>query len=252
MTRKIIQTSDDFWNIRGSYKILGLIDLGTQASLVRLQSGKFVLLDSYTLTGEPKKLVMELTDNGEAVEAILNLHPFHTLHCANMHRDFPAARLFGTARHVERLPELPWESLRTEDVELQQEYSDDFEFSIPRGVEFISDNEKVHFSSVLAYHPSSLTIHVDDTFVYARKRLSFHPTLAKVLEKRAGAVAEFREWAETLATEWGQAENLCAAHISALTANRLGGTSMGERILKALDGVSGKLDAHERKYGQVN
>ena len=77
---KILQLSDDFWNIRGSFKIAGLIDIGTQASLIRRENGKFVFLDSYTLGGAVRKEVDELTNAGEDVEAVLNLHPFHTIH----------------------------------------------------------------------------------------------------------------------------------------------------------------------------
>jgi hypothetical protein len=45
MTGQLIHVADNFWNIRGSYRIGGVIDVGTQASLVRLANGKFVLLD---------------------------------------------------------------------------------------------------------------------------------------------------------------------------------------------------------------
>ena len=255
----IIKISENFWNIRGSFKIAGLIDVGTQASLVRLASGKFVFLDAYTLSDKVKNEVFYLTDEGAAVEAILNLHPFHTLHCENMHRDFPDARLYGTRRHHERLQGLPWESVKTEDRELHEFYSGDFEFSIPRGVDFISDDENVHFSSVLAHHTPSGTVHVDDTLVYLdvpllpaflgfSDRLGFHPTLPKVLEKRDGAVADFREWTNHLADTWGQARHLCAAHTGVLTGRKLEVESLGNRILSALERVSGTLDKHQRKF----
>jgi hypothetical protein len=61
MSGQFIRVSEGFWNIRGSFKIAGVIDVGTQASLVRLTSGKFVLLDSYTLSGAVKRQVNELT-----------------------------------------------------------------------------------------------------------------------------------------------------------------------------------------------
>ena len=32
MSDRILQVADDFWNIRGSFKIGGLVDIGTQAS----------------------------------------------------------------------------------------------------------------------------------------------------------------------------------------------------------------------------
>jgi hypothetical protein len=49
MSEQIIKIADDFWNIRGEFKIGGIVNIGTHASLVRCASGKFVLLDAYTL-----------------------------------------------------------------------------------------------------------------------------------------------------------------------------------------------------------
>lgn len=46
MADRIVEISEDFWNIRGSFKIGGLLDIGTQASLARLGDGRYVLLDS--------------------------------------------------------------------------------------------------------------------------------------------------------------------------------------------------------------
>ena len=260
MRPHIIQVADDFWNIRGSFKIGGVVDIGTQASLVRRGNGKFVFLDSYTLSGVVEREVLELTNGGQDVEAILNVHPFHTVFARKMHERFPQAKLYGTARHVPRLPELPWEALRTEDPELHAMFAEDFDFSVPRGVDFISANENVHFSSVLVLHRPSKTIHVDDTLMYVRlprlmrvvglpDAMSFHPTLAKALEKRAGAASDFRDWAEELAARWRDAENLCAAHTATLTSRKNQGPSIHARFVKALGKVGGTLAAHERKYG---
>ena len=58
----------------------GVLNVGTQSSLVKLAEGRFVFLDSYTLNGEIRERVMTLTDQGRTVEAALNVHPFHTLH----------------------------------------------------------------------------------------------------------------------------------------------------------------------------
>ena len=260
MRSRTIHVADDFWNIRGSFKIGGVVDIGTQASLVRRSNGKFVFLDSYTLSGEVEREVLELTNGGADVEAILNVHPFHTVFARKMHERFPRAKLYGTARHVSRFPELPWEMLRTEDPELHEVFAEDFHFSVPRGVDFISANENVHFSSVLVLHRASKTIHVDDTLMYVRlprpmrvlglgDAMSFHPTLAKALEKRAGAASDFRGWAKELAERWRDAENLCAAHTATLTAQKNKGASIHGRLLTALGKVEGKLAAHERKYG---
>jgi hypothetical protein len=255
-----LHIADDFWNIRGSFKIGGVVDIGTQASLVRRGNGQFVFLDSYSLSGAVEAEVLELTNGGKDVAAILNVHPFHTVFARKMHERFPHAKLYGTARHVSRFPELPWEALRTEDPELHAMFADDFEFSVPRGVDFISANENIHFSSVLVLHRASKTIHVDDTFMYVRfpkmmrllrlkDSLSFHPTLAKALEKRAGAAQDFRDWAAELAERWRNAENLCAAHTATLTSRENSGASVHTRVVRALANVERTLAAHQRKHG---
>ena len=259
MGSKILQTSDNFWNIRGSFRIAGVIDIGTQASLVRLTSGKFVFLDSYTLSGSVLQEVDQLTDNGKNVVAVLNLHPFHTVHVNWMHEKYPAASHYGTARHLSKFRELDWQPGCTEDLKTQAKFAADFEFSVPRGVEFISDDENVHFSSVLVFHPESGSIHVDDTLMYIRlpglmrffglsDPVSFHLTLSKVLEKRPGASQEFREWAMEIAENWNNAEHLCAAHTATLLADDQQ-ISISERIIKALDKVESTLKSHERRYG---
>jgi hypothetical protein len=79
--------------------------------------------------------------------------------------------------------------------------------------------------------------------------VSFHPTLAKALERRAGAAKDFRAWANELIERWRDAENLCAAHTAALLAVDNRGDSIHARMVNALDKVSGTLDSHERKYG---
>ena len=258
--RKIIKLSDDFWNIRGTFRIGGILDVGTHASLVRMANGKFVFLDSYAFSGEVARELNRITSNGSEVEAVINLHPFHTVHVEAMHRQFPGAKLYGTARHLTKFPELPWQALRTEDEALHARFADDFEFSVPQGVDFISADENVHFSSVLAYHKASGTIHVDDTYMYSRLPAvlnlvglgdvtRFHPTLGKALEPRAGAARDFRRWAETSIASWGDARNLCTAHLATLSAERNSGPSIQDRLRDALAHVEHILKRHERKHG---
>jgi len=260
MTGHILHVADDFWNIRGSYRIGGVIDVGTQSSLVRLASGKFVMLDSYTVRGAAKRKIGELTRGGEDIEAIINVHPFHTVHVRKVHELYPHAALYGTARHRSRFPGLPWADTCTEDPVFHEQFAEDFDFSVPRGVDFISADENVHFSSVLVLHRASMTIHSDDTLMYLRlpglmrffglgDAVGFHPTLAKALEKRAGASADFRKWANELIERWQEAKNLCAAHTGALLAGENRGDSIYARLLKALDKVEKTLKSHERKHG---
>lgn len=260
MKEEIIEVSPDFWNIRGSFKIGGVVDIKTHASLVRLANGKFVFLDSYSLSDAARERVAEILGKTGVLEAIINLHPFHTVHVERMHQLYPQARLYGTVRHLERFPDLPWEDERTEDPALHALYADDFEFSVPRGVDFVSSNENIHFSSVLIMHKTSHTVHVDDTLMYLelplplrlvgwKDSLGFHPTLAKALEQRAGAVQAFREWATEFIEGWGDAENICAAHTAPLLARNYAGPSIAARLRKALKRCEPKLRVHERRYG---
>lgn len=260
MDKKIIHVADGFWNIRGSFKIGGLIDVGTHASLVRRENGKYIFLDSYTFGDDEKRHLDEITHGGKDVEAIVNVHPFHTLHVKAMHARYPHARLYGTSRHLSRFPELPWEKTPIEDPAAHAVFAGDFDFSIPRGVDFISANEDVHSSSVIVLHRASRTIHVDDTLMYIRLPLpmrllglhgtvSFHPRLAQALEKRPGAARDFRQWAKELADRFHDAENLCTAHTATLRARDNAGAPIKVRILEALEKVEKMLRAHERKYG---
>lgn len=254
----VIEVGDGFWNIRGSFKIGGIVDVGTQASLVRTGEG-YLILDACELKDETRGWLDAQTDGGRRVRAVLHLHPFHTVFARRLHERYPKAPLYGTARHAAKLPGLPWEMLRTEDPALHARFADDLAFSVPRGVDFIPDNESLHFTSVLAFHPASKTLHVDDTLIYMelprllrslkRDLLRLHPTLPKVLERRPGAVADFREWTRDLVERCRSMDNLCAAHSAVLLGRHHRGPPLAERVQAAVDAVSGKLAAHERKHG---
>lgn len=260
MPSRLIRIADDFWNVRGTFRIAGLIDIGTQMSLLRRPGGRFVLLDACGMSRTTAREFDELTDGGEAIEAVLHLHPFHTMSVADMQRRLPGARLYGTARHVDKDPDLPWQSGKTNERQVHDEFADVLDFSVPAGVDFISSNQNVHFSSVLAYHRASKTIHSDDTIMYVRlprvlglfgidDAFTFHPTLARALERRAGAAEDFRRWARALARDWGDATAVCAAHTAVLRGAADGTAPVGDRLRDALDRAEPTLGRHERRYG---
>jgi hypothetical protein len=260
MSSRWQEMGEGFWNLRGSFRIGGVVDIGTHCSLARLSSGRWLFLDACPLDDEAAAQVDRITGGGEALEAVLNLHPFHTVYVPALHERYPNLALHGTARHQRQLPDLPWQQERCEDEALQQRYASDLAFTIPRGVDFISANEQIHFSSVLALHRASQAIHVDDTLMCLRMPLplrwlgvrelvSFHPTLAFALEKRAGAAADFRQWAEGLIAEWGDAQVLCAAHNSCLQTADLGPQGLRPLLRRALQKMNGTLRSHERQWG---
>jgi hypothetical protein len=258
MPRPVIEVDDGFWNLRGSYKVANLVELGTHMSLVRLASGRYLALDACGLGPETRALIDDKTRGGEALEAVLHLHPFHTLHVRALHQLYPKARLYGTARHRTELADLPWEALQTEDPALHEQFAADFDFSVPSGVDLVTPNPKVHFGSVLAIHRATQTMHVDDTLIYARLpgplRLfgrdvtRFHPGLRSALRREPGASGAFRAWARGLIGRAATLRNLCAAHSSTLLARDNDGPPIAARIEGALGRAEGTLRAHEQQH----
>jgi len=249
----LIDVGNGFWNVRGSFRVFGIVDIGTQMSLVRKADGRFVVLDGYTLEGELADRVMALTEGGSLVDAVLHLHPFHTLHVDATFARFPDARHYGTTRHKRKSPDVPWQEPTTDSAELHELFAQDLTFSVPRGVAFIPDNENLHFASVLAVHPASRTLHVDDTLMFNKLPLvggvGFHPTLKQVLLPEKGAAAEFRAWTHELVELCRGVDHLCAAHTRPLLSVAQDGPPLAERVQSAVDGIDKVLAAHEKKHG---
>ena len=227
MADQIHDLGNGFWNIQGTFKIGGLVDIGTQCSLVQLASGKFIFLDSYCLKDDVRAEVMALTNNGQDVEAVLNLHPFHTVFCEEMASDFPNAKFYGSERHHKKIPSVNWESDYVESEAVTSRYPE-LEFSLPRGIHYIHPNEHIHASSLLAYHPVSKSLHVDDTFVTPPDflpsiitgflpEIALHPTTKKALLEEPNAGEAYCDWANEVANQWSETRNFCAAHSGVLT-----------------------------------
>jgi len=223
MVHTIHDLGQGFWTIRGDFRIAGVLNVGTQAGLVQLRSGRFVMLDSYPLSGAVREAVMKLTDQGRAVQAVLNLHPFHTLHCATTAKDFPTAKLYGSQRHQRLHPDLAWQPDLVESQKVQDMFADDLTLSLPRGIDYISGNESVHAGSLLAWHPNSRTLHVDDTIclltapnalklIIQDTKIFLHPTMPKALLPQAEAVIMLEEWINQLSQMTANLRWLCAAH----------------------------------------
>lgn len=247
MAEHLLDLGNGFWNLRGNFRLGGVMNIGTQCSFVRLQSGRFVILDSYGFGAETAAQIAAITQNGRLVEAVLNLHPFHTLHCRTIAARFPRARLYGSRRHHEMVSDLDWQPATVDSPEVAALYADDLRFSLPSGVDFISANPRIHAGSLLCYHPASRNLHVDDTLIVLphlvrqilrQPPISFHPTIADALEDRPDAAQDFRDWVHRLATGWQDVRNVCAAH-SGIANMREDGFSRG--LLQALHQVEPKL-----------
>lgn len=253
MTERMQDYGNGFHHIRGEFRLGGVVNIGTHCAIVELPDGGFLFLDSYDLPDAIRREIDALTDGGSQVKAIANLHPFHTMHCEWMHRTFPNADLYGTRRHHDKLPHLPWQESLCESDALQKRFGDTMQFSVPRGVDLVCEKESVHFGSVLAFHPASGTIFVDDTLSYLKApfplsrlpmtgRLDFHPALPGALKRERGAAKAFREWAYELAEQWQDTRRIATAHNATLELER---GQFPELIGAALGRVRGLLDRHE-------
>lgn len=249
--------ADTFWNIRGTYRVAGVLDIGTHMSVVQRGNGRFVVIDGCALDGARRDALLALTADGHRVDAIVNVHPFHTMHVEETHRLFPDAALHGTARHRRLAPSLPWSAPPVEDWADEHPYTDILDLSIPDGVHFTCADERVHVGSVLVRHRQSGVVHVDDTLnVWAapgvlrgmlpQSSLRMHPMLPRALKAEAGAADAYGAWARGLASRWAGTRVVCAAH-SAVRHLPQGGFE--REIEEALGRVASTLARHRARYG---
>lgn len=251
------QLDDAFWNIRGTYRVAGVLDIGTHMSLVRRGNGRFVVIDGCGLDNAQHEALMALTRSGGLVDAVVHVHPFHTLHVEATHRLFPDAALHGTARHRRLAPSLPWSAVPVEEWTDGHPLADVFDLSVPDGVYFACVDERVHVSSVLVRHRQSGIVHVDDTLnvlagpgrlreVLPQSSLRMHPMLRHALKPEPGAADAYAAWARALGARWADTRIVCAAH-SAVRHLPAGGFE--REMGTALARVSRTLDRHRALNG---
>lgn len=251
------QLAENFWNLRGPQRVAGVINVGTHMSVVRRTNGRFVVVDAAPLDGAQRDALLSLTDGGTLVDAVVHVHPFHTLNVETLHRLLPSVPIHGTARHRRKVPTVPWAGEPIEAWGADNPLAEVFELSIPDGVDFVCPDERVHVASVLIRHRQSGIVHVDDTLnvmaapgvlgrVLPQSSLRMHPMLGKALTPRRGAADAYVAWARDLARRWADTPFVCAAH-SAVRELPAGGFT--HEVLAALDRVSPTLQRHRQQHG---
>lgn len=227
-------------------------------SFIRLSTGKFLVLDCIDLSNAAvKQEVDTLTENGSLIEAVLGVHPFHTLFFPAFQKLYPSAAYYGTPRHLRNFKDMTWNGCLGDDKTRELWEGEGVLMRIPAGAEFeFPPAEDVHFSSVVVFHAPSKTIHVDDTFQYfhgagwllrmlgKKDNLMEFWSLEKGLNHTTESPEQFREWVEHLVQEW-DFENMCAAHNN----TKIGGAK--ELLQAALVKAQPEFDRLTKKWSNV-
>jgi hypothetical protein len=242
----IIEVAPGFYNIRSSFKTFaGLIDIGTHMSLLKLTTGKFLVVDTVPLTPELKTQIDNLTQGGTLIDAVIASHPFHTLAFPAFYQAYPDLRYFGTPRHIRRLKDIPWVGdLNVE--ETRKLWEPEVQMRIPAGAEFVAPEPEAynHFNSVWVFYAPGRTIHVDDTVLYFQNpgtiiklagkkkgEMEFHSSMhGPGLYPTPEAPLLFKAWVEDILKDW-DFDNICCAHIG----NKIGGAKalLGDVLIAA-------------------
>ena len=136
-----------------------------------------------------------------------------------MAKDFPQATFYGSSRHHKKIPAIQWADDLVESEAVAERYPE-LKFSMSEGIHYIAPNEMIHAGSLLAFHPASKSLHVDDTFMSPPTKLLeavlpellLHPTTKKALKNEPNAGKQYCDWASNLAHDWREVRNFCAAH----------------------------------------
>ena len=220
-----------FYNIRSSFKVVGgLVDIGTHMSLIKLESGKFLVVDTVELTPSVKCSIDSLTNNGELIDSVIGTHPFHTIYFSPFYKVYPNAKYYGTPRHLRNNKTIPWVSNIDNPEVMKQWESNGVYLRIPAGSEFVNPDENNHFSSVFVFHAPSKSIHVDDTIMYfvdpgfvlrilgkRTHKMEFWD-LKKGLSHTSQAPNDFKVFVQSIIHDW-DFDSICTAH----TGNMIGG-----------------------------
>lgn len=110
-----------------------MVEIGTHMSIVQLRNGNFLVIDTVVINDELKRDIDELTHNGTKIEAVIAVHPFHTLAWTAFYKMYPHAKYYGTPRHLRKLTEIQWAGQLDDSNGFLSKWTPDVELRIPAG-----------------------------------------------------------------------------------------------------------------------
>ena len=196
-------------------------------SLIRLNSGKFLVIDTVPLDTDLKKEIDTLTNNGADIEAVIATHPFHTVYFPPFYEAYPNVPYYGTPSHLRNQKLIPWAGDIMDHLGM---WCPEVQMRIPDGSVFVAPlpESSNRFSSVWVFGQQSRTIHVDDTIMYVGddspilfkllgKRsgtMEFHPSMSRGgLQPTEDSPVLFKAWVEGVIRDW-DFDNACCAHVA--------------------------------------
>jgi len=181
-------------------------------NFIRLNSGKFLVLDTIALNGTLINEINVLTRNGTLIEAVLGTHPFHTLFFPAFYKQYPNTKYYGTPRHLRVVKGVQWTG-SLYDCNNRVLWPE-IRMRIPRGAEFVNPQpeDTNHFSGIHVFHPTSGILHVDDTESILFDVMTFHPSILTVglYHIPEGPVA-FNGFIKGILNDW-KFTVICVAH----------------------------------------
>lgn len=260
MSYKLIEeVGPGFYNIRGSFSIaMGIVDIGTHMSILKLPNNKFLVVDTIPLTPFLKAEIDQLTNKGADMEAVVATHPFHTLAFRGFYKEYPNVPYYGTPRHLRLLTDIPWAGNLNE-CDTRNKWAPAVEMRIPAGAEFVAPvpEAKNHFSCVFVFHRASRALHVDDTIMvgnhpgillklagFRHGSMSFHPSIKGYgLHHTPEAPFQFKEFIANIIREW-DFDTICVAHMG----NKVGGAKAQlQEVLDKAEPLFKKLSEKNKK-----
>lgn len=104
-------------------------------SVIRISNGNFLVIDTVAMNDKLKTDLDELTHNGTKIEAVIAVHPFHTLAYSAFYKAYPGVKYYGTPRHLRKLTDIQWAGQLddVENKELLSKWTPEVELRIPAG-----------------------------------------------------------------------------------------------------------------------
>lgn len=109
------------------------VEIGTHMSVIQLRNGNFLVIDTVAMNDNLMQEFNELTHNGTKIEAVIAVHPFHTLAYPAFHKLYPKLKYYGTPRHLRKITQIKWAGQLDVDGNKLLQWAPEVELRIPAG-----------------------------------------------------------------------------------------------------------------------